>query len=119
VLWINRLPRDEPVVASYKRAGFAVGTSPHPHGPFTFPVDEASAMPVMAHAGGYVMLTYARTRCTHARTYASCHYYYTLFMRTLYTTQSTVLKYTLCFNMLMYTLYNFIHMYTLCYTHAV
>jgi hypothetical protein len=52
VLWANRLPRDEPVVESYRRAGFIVGTSANPEGPFSFPDNEADAMPVMAHAGG-------------------------------------------------------------------
>ena len=52
VLWANRLPRDEPVGESYRRAGFIVGTSANPEGPFSFPDNEADAMPVMAHAGG-------------------------------------------------------------------
>ncbi len=52
VLWANRLPRDEPVVESYRRAGFVVGTSATPEGPFAFAAAEADAMPTMAHAGG-------------------------------------------------------------------
>jgi hypothetical protein len=47
VLWANRLPRDEPVVESYRRAGFIVGTSATPEGPFS-----SFDMPEMAHAGG-------------------------------------------------------------------
>jgi hypothetical protein len=52
VLWANRLPRDSPTTEAYRRAGFAVGVSARPEGPFTFPEDEADAMPTMTHAGG-------------------------------------------------------------------
>ena len=52
VLWVNRLPRDEPVVESYRRAGFIVGVSSRPEGPFWFPSEETDAMPRMQHAGG-------------------------------------------------------------------
>lgn len=52
VLWANRLPRDTPTTEAYRRAGFVVGVSSTPEGPFHFPDDEVDAMPNMTHAGG-------------------------------------------------------------------
>ena len=54
VLWANHLPRvaDKPVVESYKVAGFIVGTSDTPEGPFQFAPSMNDARPAMAHAGG-------------------------------------------------------------------
>jgi hypothetical protein len=52
VLWLNRLPRAEPVTEAYRKAGFAVGSSSSPAGPFEFAASEGDAMPTMAHAGG-------------------------------------------------------------------
>ena len=55
VMWINHLPRaaeGEPVVESYRVAGFVVGTSATPEGPFAFAETAAAARPEMAHAGG-------------------------------------------------------------------
>jgi len=52
VLWLNRLPRAEPVVEAYRRAGFVVGTSDAPEGPFEFAPTAEEATPPMAHAGG-------------------------------------------------------------------
>lgn len=52
ILWANRLPRAEPVVEAYKQAGFVVGTSTTPVGPFVFAASATKAMPSMAHAGG-------------------------------------------------------------------
>ena len=51
-LWMNRLPRAEPIVEAYRSAGFCVGTSQSPEGPLTFPQDVLEATPIMAHAGG-------------------------------------------------------------------
>ncbi len=39
VLWANRLPRETPTTEAYRRAGFAVGVSSRPEGPFTFPAN--------------------------------------------------------------------------------
>ena len=54
VLWLNRLPRlkDQLVVKSYEIAGFVVGTSNSPEGPFTFESKEENAMVQMEHDGG-------------------------------------------------------------------
>lgn len=52
VLWVNRLPRDSPTTEAYRRAGFAVGVSSRPEGPFAFAEMEEDAMPTMTHAGG-------------------------------------------------------------------
>eukprot|EP00943_MAST-04B_sp_MAST-4B-sp1_P006550 g6550.t1 len=54
VLWLNRLPRldNQLVVKSYEIAGFVVGTSDAPEGPFQFEPNEENAMVQMEHAGG-------------------------------------------------------------------
>jgi hypothetical protein len=54
VLWLNRLPRldNQLVVKSYEIAGFVVGTSGAPEGPFQFEPNEDNAMVQMEHAGG-------------------------------------------------------------------
>ena len=52
VLWLNRLPRADPIVDAYKQSGFVVGTSISPAGPFVFPSSVAEATPQMDHAGG-------------------------------------------------------------------
>eukprot|EP00944_MAST-04C_sp_MAST-4C-sp1_P009554 g9554.t1 len=54
VLWLNRLPRmgNSLVVKTYEYAGFVVGTSSTPYGPFTFEEDEDRCMVQMEHDGG-------------------------------------------------------------------
>lgn len=52
VLWLNRLPRATPTVEAYKQAGFVVGESDSPDGPFEFPATASEAVPRMAYAGG-------------------------------------------------------------------
>ena len=52
VLWLNRLPRADPIVDAYKKSGFVVGTSVSPAGPFVFPSSVGEATPQMDHAGG-------------------------------------------------------------------
>ena len=51
ILWLNRLPRREPVVESYKIATFTVGTSNSPDGPFTFTKKAIDSEPNMKYKG--------------------------------------------------------------------
>ena len=52
LLWLNRLPRRDPVVEAYRHSGFVVGVSDSPEGPFQFVEEEEEAMVPTAFKGG-------------------------------------------------------------------